>query len=266
MDKLKPEVFVFLKSGDMDDYLLRQWREIAKESIAVKGFFTAALSGGSSPADFYNALAGTKDSFPWNKTHLFLVDERFVPTSDRDSNYRLMTNLFLRKIGIAVQNIHAIDTDAPSCSAAAGRYEIELRNFFGISDNGIPRFDLVLLGMGEDGHTASLFPGGSELMEKSLLAVSVSHSDIKHERISLSLPALNNARNVIFIAKGNRKAAVLRRVILDRDKSLPAANIIPAQGRQMFVLDSEAASGIYVTDDKGGHNNNSLNDILDKED
>jgi 6-phosphogluconolactonase len=248
MKKHVRDLRIFFNSGQMSDYLLRQWCKIAEESISDRGIFTAALSGGSSPADFYSSLAATKGDLPWSKTHIFFVDERFVPPTDLDSNYGLMTKLFLRDIGMPAQNIHTIDTNVPSFIAAAELYEKNLRKFFRINHDSLPHFDLALLGIGEDGHTASLFPGGSELLEKSLLALPVSHSDVKHERISLTLPVLNNAENVIFIAKGSRKAAVVRRVIADRDMTLPAANVDPVRGRLMFVLDPEAASQICGTD------------------
>lgn len=248
MSKHSPCLCVFNYKKEMTAFLVQRWREIAEDAIAQKGFFTAALSGGTSPVEFYRGLAKLKDNFPWDKTHIFLVDEHFVPFSHSDSNYGMMRTLFLHDVKIPEGNIHAIMTDEPSPSKAARRYEDELKRFFGLAEREIPEFDFVSLGIGEDGHTASLFPGGPEVHEKVRLAIAVEHRGVQHKRISLTLPVINNAKNVIFIAMGKQKTEILRRVIEDREETLPSSKVEPAEGSLLFVLDSDAASPIFRKD------------------
>jgi 6-phosphogluconolactonase len=237
-------ICIFNDSKELAAFLVIRWREIAEEAIARKGFFAAALSGGTTPSEFYRHLAELKDGFQWDKTHIFLVDERFVPPGDLDSNLELMQTLFLRVSNIPAGNVHAVVTDNSSISKAAELYEQELKQFFALSGKDFPVFDFVGLGIGVDGHTASLFPGYPEVAEKERMVVTSEHAGIKHKRISLTLPVINNAMNVFFIATGKEKAAIIKRVIEDKDRALPAAEVIPANGELTFVLDVEAASFI----------------------
>jgi 6-phosphogluconolactonase len=159
----------------------------------------------------------------------------------------MIKSLFLSKVKIPQDNIHAIITDGLSPSKAAVRYEEELKRFFRLSRNELPVFDLIGLGIGPDGHTASLFPDApgnqsSEVREKIRLAVSVEHDNVMYTRISLTFPVINNAANVIFVIAGDSKAAIVKRVIRDGDLGFPAARVDPSDGTLLFVLDSEAAS------------------------
>jgi len=238
---------VFKDKNEMTAFLVQKWREIADYAIARTGFFAAALSGGTTPADFYRGLAALKDSFPWDQTHIFLVDERFVPISDRDSNFGMINSLFLSRVKIPGTNIHAVIINESSPSKAAARYEEELKRFFKLTGTELPVFDLISLGIGLDGHTASLFPEAPEsqspeLRQKIRLAISVEYDHVRHARISLTLPVINNAANVIFVVTGERKAAIIKRVIKERQVVFPAAMVEPSNGTLMFVLDSEAAS------------------------
>jgi 6-phosphogluconolactonase len=240
-------ILIFSTRDEMADFLVREWQEAAEWAIARKGFFSAALSGGSTPGNFYRSLAALQGSFQWDKTHIFIADERFVPINDKDSNFGMINSLLLSKVDLPKENIHAIMTDAPSASEAAQRYEQEMKRFFGLSRNEIPGFDLICLGIGEDGHTASLFPGAPEAEvplapEKIRLAISVEHENIKYARISLTLPIINNAKHVIFIVAGKGKASIIKRVAVNRDQGFPAARVEPSIGRLLFVLDTEAAS------------------------
>ena len=240
-------IHIFGRSGEMTAFLVQRWLETAKEAIKRKGVFSAALSGGATPSGFYRGLAILKGDAVWDDTHIFPVDERFVPRADKDSNIGMMDSLFLKHVDLAAENVHPVMADAPSPSVAADLYEQELRRFFGLSGTELPQFDLICLGIGEDGHTASLFPGVPEaeapmVFEKVRLAVSVVHGNVKHARISLTLPVISNARNVIFIVAGRNKAAIVKRVVGDRDQGFPASRVELTNGRLIFVLDSEAAS------------------------
>ncbi|HTZ18548.1 MAG TPA: 6-phosphogluconolactonase [Dissulfurispiraceae bacterium] len=240
-------IHILSTMDEMVDFLVRKWQDTAESAIARAGIFTAALSGGSTPSEFYRRLAILKGDMPWEKTHIFPADERFVPLTDTDSNIGMMKSLFLKEVNLPEENIHAVMTDAASPSEAAECYEQELKRFFALSDAELPRFDLICLGIGEDGHTASLFPGASEaevpLMPGNVrLAVPVEHDLVKHSRISLTLPVINNAETVIVIVAGKHKATIVKRVVGDRDQGFPAGRVEPSRGRLLFVLDTEAAS------------------------
>jgi 6-phosphogluconolactonase len=245
--KSDPCIQIFDDKEGMTSFLLNKWSEMGLESIARKGSFTAALSGGTTPLEFYRALAAKSRTFPWARTHIFLADERFVPFSDRDSNYGMLNDLLLSHVGIPATNIHAVRTDLSSLSEAADQYGIEMRRFFGLHGNEVPEFDFIGLGIGGDGHTASLFPGSPEaevplVPEKKRLAVALIREGVKHPRISLTLTVINNAKSVVFIVTGRDKAAIVKRVAEERDPGFPASRVAPYNGTLTFVLDSEAAS------------------------
>ena len=242
MAQREPNIRICSSSDELTAFLLRQWRELANEAVARKGFFAAALSGGTTPAAFYRGLVGLRDDFPWAKTHIFLVDERFVPWDDPDSNYGMLRKLFLDAVGIPEENMHPITTNGASPQKAAELYENELQRFFGHPGSAIPEFDFVGLGIGEDGHVASLFPGRPELAEQERLVVPVPEGSRAQGRISLSLLVINNAQQVFCIVTGKEKAGIVKRVIEERDAALPASLIQPKQGTLVFVLDAGAAS------------------------
>jgi 6-phosphogluconolactonase len=178
---------------------------------------------------------------------MFLVDERCVPFSDDDSNYGIIRSLLIEGLNIPEGNIHAIKADGLSPSKAAEAYEAELKDFFSLKGEEVPVFDFIGLGIGADGHTASLFPGSPEaeeplVPEKNRIAVAVRREDIKHPRISLTLTVINNAANVVFIVTGKNKAAIVKRVAEERDQGFPASRVEPLNGTLTFVLDADAAS------------------------
>lgn len=233
------EYLVFENRDKMWRFMAEKWVEISLRAVMIKGYFAAALSGGKTPAGFYQHLAIVKD-LPWEKTHLFLVDERFVPPFSVDSNYRMLRENFFNKISIAHQNIHPISTVEPSPYIAALKYEEELKIFFKLPPGGIPEFDLILLGIGADGHTASLFPGTEALKDKEHLAVPVTLGASLHDRITLTLQVINNAENVIFLVSGRHKADVMKKLIEEKDRTLPASMVKPEKGRLVFLMDNEA--------------------------
>ncbi len=236
------DVHVFSGGDEMADFMLRTWCETAGDSIKARGFFCAALSGGKTPVDFYRRLAGLKETSFWDKTHIFLADERCVPPDHADSNYRLLRNTFLDSVPLPPQNTHPVPVDPSSPELSAVRYEIELKTFFRLSSGMLPRFDVILLGVGEDGHTASLFPGSAAVNEMEHLTAHVLLGESKHNRITLTLPVINNAKNVAVLLSGENKSEAAKRVIEARDASLPASLVEPRDGRLMFLLDRMAAS------------------------
>jgi len=187
---------------------------VATEAVAQRGRFTIVLSGGSTPKNLYTLIAANASaSLPWAQMFFFMGDERHVPLDDPDSNYRMAKEAILSKIPVPPANIFPIPAENPDAAAAADAYEQTLRKFFSLAPGEFPRFDLILLGMGPDGHTASLFPETAALQEKSRLVVANWVEKMKTSRITLTLPVLNAARCVAFLVSGADKAAALREVL-----------------------------------------------------
>jgi 6-phosphogluconolactonase len=218
----------------------------ASEAVAERGRFAIALSGGSTPKSLYTLLAtNARTSLPWDRMFFFFGDERHVPPTDPESNYRMADEAMLSKIPVAQSNVFRV-------VAAAQAYEQTLRKFFALEAGQIPMFDLILLGMGPDGHTASLFPGTEGLREKSKLVVANWVEKLKTYRLSLTLPVLNAARCVAFLVSGTDKAPVLKSVLEGEapGEQYPAKLVRPAQGKLMWLLDRAAASQLTGGNEK----------------
>jgi len=222
--------------------LARRWLEISCREIERKGFFAAALSGGRTPVPYYRHLAHRRERDLWEKTHLFLVDERFVLVNDPQRNYRMIREALVDRISIPRQNVHSIPVEGMTPVQAAEKYEEEVRVFFRIRPGEFPVFDLILLGIGEDGHTASLFPGHPVLEETFHLAAAVWPDEAKVPRITLTLPAINRGRNIFFLVTGREKAAVLQEIIEKKNARYPAARVKPQGGSLQFFIDREAGA------------------------
>jgi 6-phosphogluconolactonase len=150
----------------------------------------------------------------------------------------------LKRIQIPQENIHPVPTEKSTLEMSAKEYEEELRRFFKLPQGKFPEFDLILLGIGEDGHTASLFPGSPLLNDFTHLAVPVISDETRHHRITLTLPVINNAKHVVFLVTGGKKAAILKEVIVKRNPSLPASMVNTMSGNLMFLIDREASSAL----------------------
>jgi 6-phosphogluconolactonase len=240
--KFRKNVFIFDHEDEMLKFMIKKWEDISREGIERRGCFTAGLSGGRTPIIFYQRLAEWDSKSSWGKTQFFLVDERFVPFDDKDSNYRMLKETLFGKIPIPQKNIHPIPTEKTSLETSAREYEEDLRRFFKVSKGQYPAFDLILLGIGEDGHTASLFPGSEALSEREHLTAAVALDGMRHDRITLTLPVINHAEHVIFFVRGENKAFVLKKIIGGNDPSLPASMVQPRSGNLLFVIDREASS------------------------
>ncbi len=214
---------------------------------ASPGPFRLALSGGETPRMMLEILAG-ESGLGGGKVHFFWADERFVPVSDPASNSGNARRLLLERARVPEENIHAVPVDVPKPPDAASLYERVLMEHFGISGNRFPVFDLVLLGVGSDGHTASLFPGDPVLDERERLAAAVEAPPgvLPRERITLTLPVINSARRVFFLAVGRSKAAVLRGILepgSPASRELPASLVSPGE-RLTWFLDRGAGAGL----------------------
>jgi 6-phosphogluconolactonase len=219
----------------------------AHEAVTERGQFTIALSGGSTPKNLYNLLAtNARAALPWDRTFFFWGDERHVPPNDPDSNYRMAEEAMLSKIPVSAGNVFRIPAENPDAAAAAEGYEQDIRKFFRLEAGQIPKFDLILLGLGPDGHTASLFPGTAALQEKSHLVVANWVEKLKTNRITLTLPVLNAARCVMFLVSGTDKATVLR-AVLEEDvpgELYPSKLVRPNDGKLIWLVDKAAASAL----------------------
>jgi 6-phosphogluconolactonase len=223
-------------------FAVNTWIELSTASVAEKGIFTVALSGGRTPIDFYQRLAACPHPLPWDRIHVFFADERFVPHDDKVSNYHMINEHLLGHIPIPKENIHPVLVDGVLLEESANNYEADIRTFFEIGKNDIPVFDLIMLGIGANGHTASLFPGTALLQETKRLAIPVIAESLPSERVSLSLVVINNAKNICFLVTSKSKAVVLKDIIENRDSTLPAALVKPTQGTVLFLIDQAAAS------------------------
>ena len=213
-------------------------------STAREAVFTLALSGGGTPRRLYQLLAGPpyRDVFPWQRTHLFWGDERFVPRDDESSNYRMVRDAMLSQAPIPATNIHPVPTEGLTPEAAASAYERELKSFYGGErlDPARPLFDVVLLGLGPDGHTASLFPGTAVLDERERWVAAVVGA--KPARITLTYPALESSRHVAFLVAGKEKREIFSR-FQRGEQSLPAARLRPS-GTLHWFADAAAAGDL----------------------
>jgi len=217
----------------------------ANQAVAERGRFTLALSGGSTPKNLYTLLAtNARSSLPWDRTFFFWSDERHVPPTDPDSNYRMAQEAMLARVPVPASNVLRIPAEMPDAAAAAEAYEQTLRTFFALEPEQFPRFDLILLGLGPDGHTASLFPDTAALREKSRLVVANWVEKLKTSRITFTLPALNAARGVAFLVSGTDKAPALKAVLESNapGEQYPAKLVRPNDGKLTWFVDRAAAS------------------------
>ncbi len=222
----------------------RSFLEQAENSVRERGRFLVALSGGNTPKILYELLAtGFREQIPWPRICFFWGDERLVPPDHPDSNFLMARQTFLSSLVITQEQIYPVRTDlAPD--ACAKDYERQLKEFFQQRDQQPPVLDLVLLGMGADGHTASLFPGSQALGEENRLAVAVRVGKPKSHRVTLTPPVINQARQVIFLVSGREKAVTLKEVLLGpfQPHKYPAQIVRPANGRATWFVDGAAAS------------------------
>ena len=214
----------------------------AAQQTAGRTFFVA-FSGGSTPEFMYRQLAGPefRDRIPWAEAEYFWSDERCVPPDHPDSNYGLAERALLSKVPIPRDRIHRMRGELDPQQAAA-EYESELRRVFRTSAPAVTRFDLLFLGLGDDGHTGSLFPGSPALNESTRLAVANYVQKLKSHRLTMTFREINAARRVVFVVSGEKKAAALRQVMRGGGPPVPAERVYPENGTLVWFVD-EAAAG-----------------------
>jgi len=236
------EIKIVPDSPALNRVAAAEFQTAAESAIAERDWFSVALSGGNTPRSLYSLLAQEyKTALPWNKIHISFGDERYVPPDHPDSNYRMANEALFSHVPIPAGNIHRVRTELDPESAAK-EYESELRTQFGLKNNDLPRFDLVLLGLGDDGHTASLFPGSAALQETSRLVVANWVEKFQTFRITLTFPVLNHAAEVLFLVSGKGKAQILKEVLGPTGATeFPSQRVRPENGRLLWLADQEAA-------------------------
>jgi 6-phosphogluconolactonase len=221
------------------------------ETLSRKAQFSVALSGGSTPKALFSLLV-EGDSFtnniPWDKIHFFWGDERHVPPQDEQSNFRMADEIMLAKAHVRAENIHRMRTEQADSGKVAQDYEKELQKFFQLTADQLPVFDFNLLGLGPDGHTASLFPRTRALYERNRLVVANWVEKFQTHRITMTAPLLNNADTIVFLVSGKDKAEVLQKVLNGDHKPdlLPAQLIRPTHGKLIWLVDQAAASRLKI--------------------
>jgi 6-phosphogluconolactonase len=254
--KLGIKYYVEPDSASLARRAAQYFVEMAGEAVADRGRARIAISGGSTPKAAFALLADPsqpwRERMPWNRLDLFWVDERAVPPDHPDSNYRMTREALLDHVPLHAEQIHRMEGELEP-EVAAARYEAELRNSFRLEGGELPRFDLVSLGMGPDGHTASLFPHTEALHERSRLVTANHVPQMDTWRITLTWPVINRGASVFFLIGGDDKAQILNEVITGppQHERLPSQIIRPSSGILTLILDKGAAALLPPTDEQG---------------
>jgi 6-phosphogluconolactonase len=244
MSAAERDICVVTDTAALASRTAQEFCRLAAESIAAQGRFTVALAGGSTPKAAYGLLASEtyRNQLQWEQIHVFWGDERHVPPDHADSNYRMAHEAMLSKVEIPAANIHRIVSEKEA-RQAADAYETTLRTFFGLAEGELPRFDLILLGMGPDGHTASLFPGTAAVREKTRLVAATWVEKFNTFRITMTPAVLCHASHVVFSAGGGDKTETLRQVLQGdyQPDVYPSQVVKPTQGTLLWLVDEAAA-------------------------
>jgi 6-phosphogluconolactonase len=239
----KREIIICRGIDDLAQQAAAEFVRLAELSLRDKGRFAVALSGGSTPRALYSLLATPEFNrqISWPQVHLFWGDERCVPQDHADSNYRMVRAALLAKIEIPPGNVHRMAGEKEPRLAAV-EYEDELKNFFQTAPGAFPRFDLILLGLGEDGHTASLFPESDALQEAKRFVTANYVAKLNAHRLTLTFPVLNHGAVVLFLVAGASKAPVVEEVLRDDEQAarFPAVQVQPIDGRLIWLVTEDA--------------------------
>jgi len=236
-----PELFIYPDRAALNRAAADEFIRCANEAIRARGRFTVALSGGSTPRELFAELASEpyRSRVDWSRVHFYWGDERAVPPDSPESNYRMADETLLSHVPVLPENVHRFLAEEDP-GVAAAEYERTLRDSFG---DALPRLDLVLLGLGTNGHTASLFPHTLALDEKTRWVVAVWVPELNTSRLTLTAPVLNHAATIIFLVAGRDKAHVVEQVLHGPyvPQDLPAQFIHPDDGKLLWLLDQDAA-------------------------
>jgi 6-phosphogluconolactonase len=237
----EPEVEIFGSPQELFRAAAGKFCSLGSTAIKDHGKFTVALSGGSTPRGLHQELATHfAPRLDWSKVFFFWGDERHVPPDSPESNYRMAKETLLSKLPIPAENIFRIPAELPDARQAAAKYEDTIQKSFQLDPDSFPRFDFILLGMGPDGHTASLFPGTAALQEKDRLVVANWVEKLNTFRITFTYPVLDDAAYVMFLVNGDEKAEMVRRALKEPGANLPCQKVRPVAGELVWYLDKGA--------------------------
>jgi 6-phosphogluconolactonase len=241
------EIRILADGAAIAKHAAQEFVQAAGEALRAKGSFNVALAGGSTPKALYSLLVNDpslRSQVPWDKIHLFFGDERHVAPNHPDSNFRMATEAMISKSPLKPEQVTRIKGENPNADHAALEYEKALREYFKLRDGEYPRFDLLLAGMGNEGHTLSLFPGTKALHADGRLVVRNWIGKLYSERITLTAPAASNAAQVIFMVTGADKAPALKAVLEGpfEPEQLPAQLLQPQNGKLLWLVDAAAGS------------------------
>ncbi len=239
------EITIHPTVEEMAQEAARRWVEIAKQAVTERGAFRVALAGGSTPRSLYSLMASEpwRSQVPWGETYVFWGDERRVPPSDPESNYRMAQDTLLQHVPVPPNQVFRMDGEELANSAARN-YADKIMRHFELERREWPRFDLALLGLGSDGHIASIFPGTRAVSDLSNMVLVYSVPQLGTERMTLTLPAFNNARNVLFLVAGGDKAEALAQALEGRyqPSTHPAQAVKLVDGSLVWLVDEAAAA------------------------
>ncbi len=227
------------------------WIAAARTAVQQNGTFSVALSGGSTPKTLYSLLATDatlRAQVPWDKTQFFFGDERHVPPDHKDSNFRMANEAMLSQVPIRPEQVHRVKAEYPDAEKAAIEYEQDLRSSFKLASGQLPRFDLFLVGMGDEGHALSLFPGTKALHDNGRLVMRNWVGKFYTERITLTAPVANNAALIVFMVTRADKAPALKAVLEGphEPEQLPSQLFQPTNGKLLWLVDTAAAGMLSV--------------------
>ena len=227
MDKL------IKRSDEPEILLIEEFKKSVDSTLSENAFCTVALSGGATPFKFYKLLSN--ENLPWEKLHFFVVDERFVPLDDEDSNFKKIKRELFDKVDIPKCNIHFVNTCLKDINIAKEHYSNDIAELFGLNFRELPIFDVMFLGIGSDGHVASIFPENGDPLEAAEI-VQITESD-KHpyKRVTLTLGAIMNSKNIFVLVKGEAKRKIVDKVVNDKNSGLPAS-IVFSKGKNVLIF------------------------------
>ncbi len=244
---MEREVRILADGAAIAGRAAQEWVQAAAAAVQEKGSFTVALAGGSTPKALYSLLvtdATLRAQFPWDKMHLFFGDERHVGPDHLDSNFRMVAEAMISKSPLKPEQVTRIKGEYPDAEKAAQEYEQALRSYFKLKDGEYPRFDLLLAGMGNEGHTLSLFPGTKALHADERIVVRNWVGKLYADRITLTAPAASNAARIMFMVTGDDKAPALKAVLEGpfEPEQLPAQLLQPKNGKLLWLVDGATGS------------------------
>ena len=244
---MKPEIRVFQNREKLAIAVAKDWKEGAQQATRSGNKFSVALCGGSTPTVGYRWLAGEefRQSIPWSSVHLFWGDERCVPPEDMESNFRMAQELLIDHVSIPEKNINRIKGEADPITEAV-QYGEKMRGHFGSGEKGIPSFDWVILGLGLDGHTASIFPHANSSYRDLGLCAVTAHPESGQKRITMTPKIFNQALRVTFLVTGKEKASIVKDIIGEDvcAENYPAKQVSPVGGILQWWVDEEAYSAL----------------------